>query len=217
MGQNREAPHGTRAAPPARRLVGYVGWFVGRLGLLVSVLGVVSLSTGVQVASAAHLTSVSPTSGCPDTTITFKGTGLTGKTAAPEWKDPAGSLYTTATTTATVISSTTATAPAPLFLSLEPSTGTVAIEESNTVIFTFPSLPSCYGKGTLLRCPRKTGISERELLLAIASIKDPSHERDYDKDHPAGFRTEQASGEPWRARPAGFEKVTDGVLTGILP
>lgn len=55
-----------------------------------------------------------------------------------------------------------------------------------------------------------------KFLVPIASIEDPKHQHDYHKDHPAGFRTHRASGQPLRL-PAGFKKVANGVLAGILP
>jgi hypothetical protein len=142
MGQRREGMHSTNAAPQALRR----RW-AGPLRLLASTLGLLVFFTSAQAASAAHLTSVSPTTGCPDATITFAGTGFSGKTATAEWHDPGAFVFTTATTPAKVTSSTTATGPAPLFLSLETGVGTVSIEHSNSVVFTFPALPSCYGKG----------------------------------------------------------------------
>ena len=38
------------------------------------------------------------------------------------------------------------------------------------------------------------GVSTWKFLVPIASIKDPKHQHDYHKDHPAGFRTQQAPG-----------------------
>jgi hypothetical protein len=55
---------------------------------LASIVGLVVLLGSAQAASAWHLTSVSPTTGCPNTTIKFRGTSFSGKEALAEWRDP---------------------------------------------------------------------------------------------------------------------------------
>ncbi len=134
MRKRREAMQGTTAEPRGlrRRLM-------GRLSLVASMLGVLVFFASAQAASAWHLTSVSPTTGCANTTIKFTGTSFSGTETLAEWTDPEAFLYNSATTKAKVLSSTSAEAPAPLFLSLRSGVGTVAIDRSNTVSFTVPA------------------------------------------------------------------------------
>src|ERR1035438_10362118 len=65
----------------------------GRIALLASTLGVIVLLGSAQAASAWHLTSVSPTTGCPNVTIKFTGTSFSGTSSLAEWYDPAAFLY----------------------------------------------------------------------------------------------------------------------------
>ncbi len=119
----------------------------GRSGVLASILGLLVFLGTAQAASAWHLTSVYPTTGCPGTTITFTGTnfGSVGTKTHAEWNEPAALFFTSTTTPAvTTVTNTMATAPAPLFLSLAAGSGTVSIDHSNTVPFTFPSIASCF-------------------------------------------------------------------------
>src|SRR5271169_31434 len=55
-----------------------------------------------------------------------------------------------------------------------------------------------------------------KFLLPITSIKDPEHQCDHYKHHPAGLGTEQAARKPLRALPAGVKKMADGILAGVL-
>ena len=134
MRQRREAMPGTKNAEPRairRRLT-------GRISLLASTLGLLVFFGSAQAASAWKLTSVSPNSGCPGTEVKLTGTSFSGSSANIEWKDPSAFLYTSLTNKGKVNSSTQATATVPLFLQFEGSgVGTVAIEKSNTVPFTF--------------------------------------------------------------------------------
>lgn len=131
-----------RARPSnSRRLAGRVSLLAGMLGLLV-------FFGSVQAASAWHLTSSSPSSGCPGTEVTLTGNSFSGSTTTAEWKDPSSLLFTTANTTAKVSSSTKAAAIVPLFLQTEGSgAGTVAIDHSNSVAFTFTSVQNCFKGG----------------------------------------------------------------------
>ena len=90
-----------------------------------------------------HLTSVSPTTGCPGATIKFTGTNFSGTEAEVQWFNPGGLDGTEATTTAKVLSSTSAEAPAAGFLADNSFVGTVSINHSNTVNFTFPNPFAC--------------------------------------------------------------------------
>ena len=150
MRKRREAVQGTTAEPGAlRRLRGRMSLFAATLGLLVF-LG------SAQAASAWHLTSISPNKGCPGEVlpatevVTFTGTGFgaVGTKVNAEWYDPAGLLYTTATSPATTtVANTRATAVVALFLTIETATGTVGIDGSSTKLpFTFTALTSCLGK-----------------------------------------------------------------------
>ena len=116
---------------------------VRRPSLLAGTLGLLVFFGGAQVASAWHLTSVSPTSGCPGTEVTFTGTSFSGSSASVQWNNPAGMLFTEVGTTAKVISSTKATAVVPLFLSTESHAGTVSIDKSQTLPFTYTALTTC--------------------------------------------------------------------------
>ncbi len=71
MRKRREAMQGTKAEPRARR-------FSRRMSLIASTLGLLVFLGSAQAASAWHLTSVSPTTGCPGATVTFTGTSFSG-------------------------------------------------------------------------------------------------------------------------------------------
>jgi hypothetical protein len=116
---------------------------VRRPSLLASTLGLLVFFGSAQVASAWHLTSVSPTSGCPGTEIALTGTAFSGSSSSVQWNDPAGLFYAEVGTTAKVTSSTKATAVVPIFLSTESHTGTVSIDRSNTVPLTYTGLANC--------------------------------------------------------------------------
>lgn len=88
-----------------------------------------------------HLTSVSPTFACPGTTIKFTGVNFRGTEAVVQWYNPAASP-SQLSTTAKVLSSTMAEAPAPSFGTS--GVGTVNINNSNTVAFTFSALYVCF-------------------------------------------------------------------------
>ena len=143
MRKRREAMQGTTGEPQALKRR-----FLGRMSLIASAVGLLVFLGSAQAASASHLTSVSPTTGCPNTTIKFTGTSFNGKETLAEWTDPEAFLFTSATTKAKVLSSTSAEALAPLFLALRPGVGTVAIDHSNTVVFTIPAFTECFGKGS---------------------------------------------------------------------
>src|SRR5271163_4356645 len=84
----------------------------GRVSLLASMVGLLVFFGSAQAASAWHLTSVSPTTGCPNTTVKFTGTGFaTSGSFTAEWRDPEAFLYTSATSKVVNGTSTTATAP----------------------------------------------------------------------------------------------------------
>ena len=110
---------------------------------LLAMLGLLAFFGSAQAASAWHLTSVSPTSGCPGTEVAFTGTSFSGSSSTVQWSDPAGLFYTEVGTAAKVISSTKATAVVPTFLSTESHSGTVSIDRSNTVSFTYTALANC--------------------------------------------------------------------------
>jgi hypothetical protein len=113
-----------------------------------SVLGMLMFFGGAQAASAWHLTSVSPTSGCPGAEVKLAGTSFSGSAAVAEWRDPSSLIFTSASTTAKVSGSTKATAIVPLFLQTEGSgAGTVAIDHSNTVAFTYTNVQTCFKGG----------------------------------------------------------------------
>jgi collagen triple helix repeat protein len=116
---------------------------VGRPSLLAGTIGLLVFLAGAQAASAWHLTSVSPNSGCPGAEVAFTGSSFSGSTSSVQWKDPVGLFYTEVGTTAKVASSTKATAVVPVFLSNESRSGTVSIDRSNTVSFTYTALSSC--------------------------------------------------------------------------
>jgi hypothetical protein len=116
---------------------------VRRPSLLAGTMGLLVFFGSAQAASAWHLTSVSPTSGCPGTEVAFTGTSFSGSSSGVQWNNPAGLLYTEVGTTAKVISSTKATATVPLFVSTESHAGTVSIDRSNTVPFTYTALTAC--------------------------------------------------------------------------
>jgi Collagen triple helix repeat (20 copies) len=116
---------------------------VRRPSLLAGTLGLLVFFGGAQAASAWHLTSVSPTSGCPGTEVTLTGTSFSGSSSSVQWNNPAALFYTEVGTTAKVISSTRATAVVPLFVTTESHTGTVSIDRSNTVAFTYTALTTC--------------------------------------------------------------------------
>ena len=116
---------------------------------LVGTLGLLVFLGSAQAASAWHLTSVSPTSGCPGTEVKLTGNSFYGSTTTAEWRDPSSLIFTTVTTTATVNSSTSATAVVPVFLQTEGrGGGTVSLDHSNTVFFSFSDFQACVtGKG----------------------------------------------------------------------
>ena len=117
---------------------------------LVGTLGLLVFLGSAQAASAWRLTSVSPTSGCPGTEVKLTGNSFYGSTTTAEWKDPSSLIFTTVTTTAKVISSTSATAVVPVFLQTEGSgAGTVSLNHStSSVIFSFSDFQACVtGKG----------------------------------------------------------------------
>ncbi len=116
---------------------------VRRPSLLASTLGLLVFIGSAQAASAWHLTSVSPTSGCPGTEVAFTGTSFSGTTSSVQWNNPAALFYTEVGTAAKVTSSTKATAVVPIFLSTESHAGTVSIARSNTVSFTYTGLANC--------------------------------------------------------------------------
>ena len=138
-----EAPWGMRVARwSARALRLRVS---ARTGLLAGVVGLLVLLGSAQAASAAHLTSVSPTFGCPGTEVTFTGTAFTGASTA-QWADPAvqAGSPSSVETTATLLSATKATAVVPLFVQTTGSgVGTVSFDHSNTVPFTYASILTC--------------------------------------------------------------------------
>ena len=142
MRQRMEAMHRTTAESRTLRQR-----FSGRVSVLAGLLGMLVFFGSAQAASAWHLTSVNPTTGCPNTTIKFTGTSFSVGSTNAEWTDPEAFLYTSATTKATVTSPTAATAPAPLFLSLRPGAGKVSIDRSNQVAFTVPAFTECFGPG----------------------------------------------------------------------
>ena len=116
----------------------------GRASLLASMLGLLVFFGSAQAASAWHLTSVSPTSGCPGTEVQFTGTGFSGTSTTATWSDPSATLFTFQFTTAKVLSSTHATANVPFFLQLSGSgAGTVSIDGSNTLPFTYTGILTC--------------------------------------------------------------------------
>ena len=120
-----------------------------RGSLLASTLGLLLFFASAQAASAWHLTSVSPKEGCAGTVVTFTGTsfGSVGTSAQAQWTNPAGQgnngteISTKAKTT---VAKTTATAVVPIFLSTENGVGTVAIDRSNTVAFTYSAFTNCF-------------------------------------------------------------------------
>lgn len=116
-----------------------------RTSVLVGVIGLLVLLLGAQAASAAHLTSVAPTSGCPGTEVTFTGTAFTGAPTA-QWADPAvqAGSPTSVEGTATLLSTTKATAVVPLFVqTVGTGVGTVQLDHSNAVPFAYPSILTC--------------------------------------------------------------------------
>jgi hypothetical protein len=120
----------------------------GRPALFAGTLVLLVFLGNAQAASAWHLASVSPTSGCPGAGVKLTGTSFSGSSATAEWRDPSSLLFTTLNTTAKVTGSTKATAIIPLFLQTEGSgAGTIAIDHSNPVAFTFTNLQSCFGVG----------------------------------------------------------------------
>jgi hypothetical protein len=98
-----------------------------------------------QGASGAKLTSVSPTSGCPAVEVAFTGTGFS-TTPKVVWADPSAqsNTFTSVETPAKFSSSTKATALVPLFVQITGTgVGTVSLDHSNTVAFTYSSLLTC--------------------------------------------------------------------------
>jgi hypothetical protein len=119
-----------------------------RLYLLAGTLGLVVFLASAQAASAFHLTSVSPASGCPGTEVTFTGSGFFGSSATARWSDPSAALFNLELTSAKIVSGTKATATVPLFLNLSDNgAGSVSIGAGNVVAFTFTSSAACL-KGT---------------------------------------------------------------------
>jgi hypothetical protein len=117
---------------------------VGRLRLLAGVVTLLVFSGSAQAASAAHLTSVSPTSGCPGTEVTLTGTDFKGTSTNVTWSDPSATFFTSQTTNAKVSGSTKATASVPLFVQLSGSgAGSVSINGGNSAVFTYTALQTC--------------------------------------------------------------------------
>ncbi len=115
-----------------------------RASLLASMLGLLVFFGSAQAASALHLTSVSPASGCLGTRVAFTGTEFSGTSATATWSDPGATLFTTQFTTAKVTSSTHAEGNVPFFLQLSGSdVGSVSIHGSNTVSFSYTGLLTC--------------------------------------------------------------------------
>ncbi len=117
---------------------------------LVGTLGLLVFLGSAQAASAWRLTSVSPASGCPGTEVKLTGSSFYGSTTTAEWRDPSSLIFTSVTTTAKVISSTSATAVVPVFLQTEGSgAGTVSLNHStSSFIFSFSDFQACVtGKG----------------------------------------------------------------------
>jgi hypothetical protein len=116
----------------------------GPLRLLAGLVSLLVFLGSAQAASAAHLTSVSPTAGCPGAEVTFTGTALKGNSTNVAWSDPSATLFTYQGTTAKVSSSTKATATVPLFVQLSGSgVGGVSIGGSNSAAFTYTALQTC--------------------------------------------------------------------------
>src|SRR5271154_6431172 len=125
-----------------------------RVGLLASMLGLLVFLGSAQAASAWHLTSVSPTSGCPGTEVAFTGTSFSGSTSRIKWTDPSSLIFTSQETTAKVTSSTKAIGIVPFFFQTEGSgVGTTAIDGSNTVVFTYSQVQNCFKGGSGLTGP----------------------------------------------------------------
>ena len=88
-----------------------VGWRTSRLRLArIGLLATLALLVSADAASAWHLTSAPPSSGCPGTEVALVGTSFSGSSTTAEWKDPSSLIFTSASTTAKVTSSTKATA-----------------------------------------------------------------------------------------------------------
>jgi Collagen triple helix repeat (20 copies) len=122
-----------------RRLVTRITPLAGAISLLV-------FFSFAEAAAAAQLVSVSPTSGCPATEVTFTGTGFTGATTRVAWADPTAQSGspTSVETVATVVSGTKATALVPYYVQTAGTgVGTVSIQRSNTVPFTYTSVLVC--------------------------------------------------------------------------
>ena len=47
-------------------------------------------------------------------------------------------------------------------------------------------------------------------------MKNPKHQRDHHKNHPARLGTQRAAGQPLRALPPRLEQMSYGVLPGVL-
>jgi hypothetical protein len=136
MRHRREAiPTTTTAVRAVRRLS------VWRVTLLAGALGLLVMCGSAQAAPAWHLASVSPTSACPGTDITFSGSGFSGTSTNVLWTDPGAAPFGSQNTTAAVSGSTTATATVPWFIQLGgASVGSVSIHGSNAVRFTYDNL-----------------------------------------------------------------------------
>jgi Collagen triple helix repeat (20 copies)/IPT/TIG domain len=116
----------------------------GRPRLLAGLVSLLVFLGSAQAASAAHLTSVSPTSGCPGTEVTFTGTNFKGSSTNVAWSDPTATLFSYQSSTAKVSGGTKATALVPFFLQLSGTgAGSVSIAGGNSVGFTYTALQSC--------------------------------------------------------------------------
>jgi hypothetical protein len=116
----------------------------GGVRLIAGLVALLVFLGAAQAASAAHLTSVSPTSGCPGTEVTFTGTGFKGTSTNVAWSDPSATLFTYQATSAKVSGGTKATAMVPLFVQLSGSgAGSVSINGSNIAAFTYTALQIC--------------------------------------------------------------------------
>ena len=146
----------------------------GRIGLFVGTLSLILMFANVQAASAWHLTSVSPTSGCPGTEVAFTGTSFSGSSSKVQWRDPSSLVFSSQETIAKVTSSTKATGIVPFFLQTEGSgVGTTAIDGSNTVVFTFNQLQNCFKSGAVVTGP--TGPTGKQPVQPEPQRRDRSH------------------------------------------
>ena len=142
MRQRREAMSGT-AAPKGlgKRLS-------GRMSLLVSALSLMVFFGSAQAASAWHLTSVSPTSGCPGNRSRIHRDIVQRVIDESSVEGPDLAALHALETTAKVTSSTKATGIVPLFSQTEGSgVGTVRSTSATRVAFTYNQLQNCFKGG----------------------------------------------------------------------